>query len=397
MRKLMILGAGILQLPAIKKAKNMGLEVIAVDMDPHAIGFNEKDVICEVISTIDTENVLHAAKKHSIDGIMTIASDMPMRTVAFVAKELGLKGISEKTAYMATNKAEMMECFKQAGVPVPSFFKVNNEKDFKAAVNNFSDCCIVKPVDSSGSRGVVLFDDTSNAQKANRVYQYSKKYSKSGDVIVEEYMQGQEVSVESISINGICHVIQITDKVTTGAPYFVEMGHSQPSRLSKEIKERIIEITKMAVNAIGIKDGPSHTEIIVTNDGPKIVELGARLGGDNITTHLVPLSTGIDMVEATIKVALGDSFSLTSKWSKGAAIKYIKGDIGTIKEIQGLEEAQKVNNVCQISMQHRAGDKSDVIRNSLDRIGFIIAKGDTADEAINNCEKALNKINVVVE
>ena len=289
-KKIMILGASILQLPAIQQAKEMGLHVIAVDMNPDAIGFKESGIQCEVISTIDIPAVLKCAKENAIDGIMTLASDMPMQTVALVAEELGLVGISKETALKATNKAFMRDALQDCNVPIPLYHRVNDYQGFLEAVNDIVGRgykCIVKPADNSGSRGVDLLKSQTpeNLQKA---YDYSKTFSRTGELVVEEYMEGSEVSVETLSINGICHVIQITDKITTGVPYFVEMGHSQPSMLSEKIKEEIAEVAKAANKALDIMDGPSHTEIKVTKDGPKIVELGARLGGDNITTHLVP-------------------------------------------------------------------------------------------------------------
>ena len=340
-KKIMILGAGILQLPAIKQAKNMGLEVVAVDMNPNAIGFQEADKSL-VISTIDIEAVLQAAKEEHIDGIMTLASDMPMRTVAVVAKELGLIGVDEDTALKATNKALMRQCLKEHGVPIPMFFKVSNEEEYLQAIKLFKTKVIVKPADNSGSRGVFLVERLEDDNVLLQAYRYSKEFSRNGDVVVEEYMEGEEVSVETLSIDGVCHVIQITDKLTTGAPHFVEMGHSQPTRHNAVIADQICEVAISAVNAIGIQNGPSHTEIMVTKDGPKIVELGARLGGDCITTHLVPLSTGVNMVENCILIALGEQPDLTAKFAKASAIRYIPSYEGILKEVSNLEEAKQM-------------------------------------------------------
>ena len=321
MKKIMILGASILQLPAIEKAKEMGLAVIAVDMNPEAVGFSVDDVVKEVISTIDTEAVLEAAKRHQIDGIMTLASDMPMQTVAVVSEALGLVGVSRDTALKATNKAFMRDTLKEAGVSVPMYFRVKGKEAFIEAVEKVKAAgykCIVKPADNSGSRGVDLLKDDSNIDAA---YDYTVKFSRGGEIVVEEFMEGPEVSVETLAVDGDVHVIQITDKLTTGAPYFVEMGHTQPSRLAKDVRQRISEVAIAANKAIGISNGPSHTEIKVTKDGPKIVELGARLGGDCITTHLVPLSTGVNMVDASIRIALGEKPDLEPKWNKGSAIR----------------------------------------------------------------------------
>ena len=395
-RKIMILGASILQLPAIEKAKEMGLEVIAVDMNPDAEGFKVPGVIKEVISTIDTPAIIEAARRHRIDGIMTLATDMPMRSVASVAKEMGLTGIDEGTALRATNKAEMRKALKAYNVPVPRFFTASDESEYNEVVKQFSVPFIVKPVDSSGSRGIFEVADITDQNMVRKAYDYCKPYSKTGDVIVEEYMSGPEVSVETLSIDGTCHVLQITDKLTTGAPHYVEMGHSQPTRHSKEIAKKISETAIAANKASGIKNGPSHTEIIITGEGPKIVEIGARLGGDCITTHLVPLSTGVDMVECNIRIAMGEKPDISCKYNRGSAIRYLSTENGVIKNIKGLDAAKKTDGVVQVSIVHNVGDRVDGIKSSGDRVGFVIAQGRNAAEAIKSAESALSTIKVEV-
>lgn len=396
-KKIMILGASILQLPAIEKAKEMGLDVIAVDMDPEAIGFKVSGVIKEVISTIDIPLIIKAAKKHKIDGIMTLATDMPMRSVAAVAKEMNLVAIDEETALKATNKAEMRKALQLANVPIPKFFKVSNEKEYLEAVQKFAVPFIVKPADSSGSRGIYEVQDINNQALIKEAYEYCKPFSKTGDVVVEEYMVGPEVSVETLSFDGTCHVIQITDKLTTGAPHYVEMGHSQPTMHNKEVAERIAEVARLANKAIGIKSGPSHTEIIVTKEGPKIVELGARLGGDNITTHLVPLSTGVNMVECCINIALGEKPDIEPKWNKGSAIRYFQQHSGVVKKIEGIEDAKKTPGIKQITIVHGVGETVTEINSSGSRMGFVIAQMDTPNQAIKQCQQALNLINIIIK
>lgn len=396
MKKIMILGASILQLPAILKAKDIGLQVIAVDMDRSAIGFSYAD-ICLDISTLDIPKVVEAARKYEIDGIMTLASDMPVRTVAAVAKELNIVGISEDTALKATNKALMRECLRKDNVSIPNFFIVNSFDEYLNKLAHVGDKVIVKPADNSGSRGVFLLDNINNMELVQYAFNYSKKYSRNGDILIEEYMEGFEVSVETISVDGQINIIAITDKLTTGAPRFVEMGHSQPSILSRNIQKEISKITIEAINSIGIKNGPAHTEIIVTAEGPKIVEIGARLGGDNITTHLVPLSTGIDMVNSCIKIALGEVPDLTKKYTKGAAIRYIDSKPGRIISIKGVEEAKLIDGVKEVILVKSINDIIHEISNSSDRIGFIIAQGNTLQDAIQICEKAMKNIKIEIE
>lgn len=393
----MILGASLLQLPAIEKAIEMGLDVIAVDMNPEAVGFKVPGIEKEIISTIDTSAIVEAAKKHHIDGIMTLATDMPIRSVAVVAKEMGLIGIDRDTAVRATNKAEMRKALEACGVPIPKFYKVSNKAEYDNTVKCFSAPFIVKPADNSGSRGINLIKDLANQKEIDAAYTYSHAYSRVGDVVVEEYMRGPEVSVETLTVDGECHVIQITDKLTTGAPHFVEMGHSQPTKHPREVAEKIAEVAKAANKAIGINNGPSHTEIIVTEEEPKVVELGARLGGDNITTHLVPLSTGVDMVECCIRIALGEKPDIVHKWEKGSAIRYFRQHAGFIKNIDGIQRAEALSGVQQVRVVHNIGESVTDVDSSSSRMGFVIAQSDTAESAIAVCEKALDEIHVVIE
>jgi len=396
-KKILILGASIWQVPAIKKAKELDLNVIVVDMNPEAVGFKIPGITCEIASTIDAQAVLKIAKKHNVDGVMTVASDMPMRTVAVVSQELGLVGISEQTAFNATNKAAMRKCLKENNVPVPEFYEVETKEEYINAINTIAGKIIVKPVDNAGSRGVSLIYDKSHADAINSAFIYAKECSRSGNIMVEEYMEGPEVSVETLSVDGKCHVIQITDKLTTGAPHFVEMGHNQPSMHPEETRKRIADVAKAAVNAIGILNGPSHTEIKITQSGPKIVELGARLGGDNITTHLVPLSTGVDMVECCIKIALGEKPDLNIKHNKASAIRYMEAGVGTIVDIIGLDKARAVEGIFEVSMVHGVGEESVEVKNSVERLGFVIAQNETPEKAIESCQKALTHINIIVK
>jgi biotin carboxylase len=391
-KKIMIIGAGILQLPAIKMANEMGLYVIAVDIDPNAPGFKFADN-CIQISTIDIDKVVEEAICLDVDAVMTLASDLPIRTVAAIGERLGLTTISEDTAIKATDKGKMRKQLKEHNVPIPNFYITKNYEDFQKATLNFNMPFIVKPSDNSGSRGVILVEEASDLLK---VYEYTKQYSRSGEVLIEEYMAGPEVSVETLTVNGVTNVISITDKLTTGAPNFIEMGHSIPSQLSQDIQNEIIKITKSAIKAIGIDVGPSHTELIVTDEGPKIVELGARLGGDNITSHLVPLATGINMVECTILLSLGEKPILLPKYKKGASIRYIKAPEGIIHSVDYLQKANEIHGINEIILLKNIGERINKIKNSNDRIGYVIAQADSPAESTRICEEAINtmKINV---
>lgn len=392
-QKIMILGASILQLPAIQKAKKMGITTIVVDQDKDAIGAKEADVFLS-ISTIDSKKALEAAQKYKINGIMTLASDMPMRTVARVSQALGLTGIDEKTAICATDKVEMREVLRKYGIPIPQFYYTDDYQEYLKIVKCFQNKFIVKPSDNSGSRGIYLVDKQENIKKA---FEYSQSHSHEGTVLVEEYMEGPEVSVEALTIEGETTVIAITDKLTTGAPYFVEMGHSQPSIFPKSIQEAIIKTTLLTIEAIGIKNGPSHTEIKITNEGPKVVEIGARLGGDNITSYLVPLSTGIDMIESCIKIALGEKTNIKRLFNKGAAIRYLNPRKGKVIGISGVEEAKQTRGIKNLTIRLKTGDFISEINHSNARIGYAIAQDETVSQAVIDCEKAIKKIKICLK
>lgn len=225
-------------------------------------------------------------------------------------------------------------------------------------------------------------------------YEYAHSCSRHGKVIVEEYLDGPEVSVEVMVVNGIVHVLQITDKITTGAPHFVEMGHTQPSRLPFPTQDAIRQVAESACKAVGINKGPAHVEMKVTSRGPVMIELGARMGGDNITTHLVPLSTGIDMVGSTIKVALGEDPDIKPTLHCGSAIRYFEVPFGVIKTIDNMDEARRVPGVKQITFTKQVGEESSPIQCSNDRIGFVIAQGATAEDAVKACEEAMKVIQI---
>lgn len=393
MKKLLIIGASVLQLPAIKRAKELGYYVGVIDYNPNAIGIPYADEYFNV-STIDIEGVAAAAAEFCPDGIMTLATDMPMRAIAVACERLGLPGISFDTAVKSTDKGEMIKAFDENKVEHPWYFILSDPAQIEEIIDKVTFPCISKPTDNSGSRGVMLIH---SKEELTEAVSYSSENGRSGGVIVEEYLRGQEVSVEIITIDGEPHVLNVTDKLTTGAPHFVEMGHTQPSRIEADSLEKIRDLARRAVKAVGIKNGPAHVEIMLTPNGPKMIELGARMGGDCITTHLVPLSTGIDMIEATMRIACGQAPDIERKFNKGSAIRYFSVPNGEIQSIDGYDEAMKIPGVVEISFTKQVGEMACDIGSSVDRVGFVIAQGETADDAALICEKALNTVSITVK
>ena len=390
MKRLFIIGASVLQLPAIKKAKEMGFYVGVADYNPEAVGIKFADKYFNV-STIDEQGIYRAAKDFRADGIMTLATDMPMRSLAYAAEKLNLPGISYETAVKATDKGEMIKAFAANGVEHPWYFVLQQKDDLHNIIEKIKYPCISKPVDNAGSRGVVL---VKSKEELFAAFEYSSEQSRNGGVIIEEYLEGQEYSVEIMVLQNIPKVLQVTDKLTTGAPHFVEMGHNQPSLSSDENIEKIKNLACRAVQALGINIGPAHVEIMLTREGPKMIELGARMGGDCITTHLVPLSTGVDMVKATIELSCGIPPNIEPLFNKGSAIRYFPSVKGIIKSISNVEQAKKIREIKEITFVHRAGDMVSDVASSTDRIGFVIAQAETTAEAIKACNEATSIVKI---
>ena len=366
----------------------MGLKVAIADFNQNAVAIPYADKYYNV-STIDEEGIYQTAKDFKADGIITLCTDMPMRALAYACEKLHLNGPSLKTAVMATDKGEMIKSFEKNGVNHPKYLILNkNEKyDFK----KIKFPLIIKPIDNSGSRGIVLVNKKEEFESS---LEYSRKYSRNGNVIIEEYMKGPEVSVEIMVINSVPYVLQVTDKLTTEAPHFVEIGHSQPSQLKSDIIEEIKELAKKAALSIGIKNGPAHAEIKITSEGPKMVEIGARMGGGCITTHLVPLSTGIEMTKATIQIALNQIPDLTPRINKCSAIRFIIPPIGKVTNISGKEEALKVPGIQFVEIQCKLNQVLNKLENGTNRIGYVIAQNNTVKDAVKSCEEALSKIKI---
>lgn len=392
----MILGASALQVPAIQKAKELGYQIILVDYDENAVGFPLADVKLAV-STLDQEEVYRQALIYQPDVVLTSTSDGPVRTAAYVNEKLGKQpDLSYEDSLCATIKSYMRDRLKEYHVPIPAYYAVNHFEEFQSAIKQLKGACIVKPADNAGSRGVVLLKEDAllPEDELRQTYEYSKANSRNGVVMVEEYMTGAEVSVEAMTVNRETTIITITDKYLTPPPYFVEIAHSEPSMLSEETKEQIIQITKQALNAVRLINGPSHTEIKVTKDGPKIVELAARLGGDFITSKLVPLSTGVDMVGNSILLATGGKVDLTHRQTNGAAIHFLQGTEGIIKSISVPDQIYQLPGIKEVSIYKNPGEAVHGTRSSNDRLGHVIAVGGNAGEAMERARSAVSYIEV---
>lgn len=298
MKKLAVIGASYLQLPLVKKAREMGVESICFAWEEGAVCKGVANRFFPV-STVDKEEILRICRELQVDGVTTIASDVAVLTVNYVAEKMGLVGNPDRYSPTVTNKYLMRQCFREAGVPSPGFCLT----DGSAVVPSFRYPLIVKPTDRSGSLGV---EKVERPEELKSAVSRACKASFQKKAIVEEFVQGREISVESISFEGRHHILQLTDKVTTEAPFFVELEHHQPSTLPAETQERVKVIVLKALDALHIRYGASHAELKITPDGDiRVIEIGARMGGDFIGSDLVRLSTGYDFLKGVIEVALG--------------------------------------------------------------------------------------------
>lgn len=300
MQKLAIIGASYLQEPLVRKAKEMGLYTICFAWREGATCAD----ICDKfypISIIEKEEILRICEEERIDGITTIASDTATLAVNYVASRMGLISNPDNYSEICTNKYKMRECFVSHDVPSPKFALVTDAGGF--STDSFKFPLIVKPTDRSGSRGVekvIAIEQLPAAIERARSNSFEHK------AIIEEYVSGREISVETISFEGKHHILQITDKVTTGEPYFVELEHHQPSALPYDIQDKVRSIVTNALDALHIQYGASHSELKITeNNDIFVIEIGARMGGDFIGSNLVQLSTEYDFVRGVIEVALG--------------------------------------------------------------------------------------------
>lgn len=299
-KKLAIIGASYLQLPLVKKAKEMGLETYCFAWEEGSVCRDIADNFYP-ISILEKDKILDVCREIGIDGITTIASDTAIVTVNYVACKLGLISNPDQYSEITTNKYLMRRCFAENDIPSPKFALVDESDSYN--IRGFKFPLIVKPTDRSGSRGVEKVLDPVLLESAIRRAQNESFEHKA---IIEEFVTGREISVESISYHGVHYILQITDKVTTGSPYFVELEHHQPSTLAADIQDRVKEIVNKALSSLHIKHGASHSELKITEDGDiKIIEIGARMGGDFIGSDLVCLSTGYDFLKGVIEVALG--------------------------------------------------------------------------------------------
>ncbi len=319
MKKLVVIGANDFQNQLILKAKSLGYETYVFAWEDGAVGKENADYFYPV-SIVEKEKILEICKEIKPDGICSIASDLATITVNFVAENLGLPCNQTKYSKIQTNKYAMRQALLEAGLPCPKFISTDKNVDV-SKLSGFKFPIIVKPTDRSGSRNIMKLESLDGVEKAvDEACETSFEHR----AIIEEYIEGNEYSMETVTQNGVHHYLATTKKYTTGAPHFIETGHVQPSGLSDEINNQAIDTVFKALNALHVENSAGHSEFKVDSEGRiKIIEIGARMGGDCIGSDLVYLSTGNDFVKMVIDIAVGNTVEIKKSINKKAEIRFL--------------------------------------------------------------------------
>lgn len=373
MKKIVIIGANSFQNPLILKAKALGYETHVFAWQDGSIGERTADYFYP-ISIVEREAILEKCKEIKPDAVASIGSDLAMLTVNYLAKKLGLPGNSMECTEISTNKYAMRKAFQAAGVPVPGFFETDADttaeelKDLKLPI-------IVKPTDRSGSRGITKVEEWGQLPKALKEAvdnSFEKK------AIVEEYLTGPEYSCECISYQGRHTLLAVTKKYTTGAPHFIETGHLEPAPLTDPQREAIQKAVFAGLDALQVENGASHSEFKLEGEEVRIIEIGARMGGDCIGSDLVELSTGYDYVQMVIDVATGQAPSFEKiREPKTAYIHFIftKQDLELLESLKE-KIPEKIHFISELE-EVREGAVTD----SSTRFGYFILAFESQEEA----------------
>ena len=381
-KAILIFGGGSLQLPVIEKCREMRLFTVVTDPNPNAEGKTRADAF-ETVAGDDFEKNCSVVEKYSIEAIITTSTDKPLVMMARIAEKYGFPFFSVETAIASTDKFLMKQAFQQNDIPCAA------GKLIKEIDDSLHYPLILKPRDNSGSRGIIFCQTKQEAENGlSEAFAYSNKES----LLVEEFIGGKEYSVEALHFAGNTRVLQITEKITTPHPYNVELGHIQPAELDAAIKERIEELIVKVAEALNFENCASHTELKINEDGIFIIETSPRMGGDFITSRLVPLSTGIDMERALIQIALGEAPNPEATQSRASAVFYFDFDKETVENTDFLETIKTAEGVDDFAFALKKGALIPKIKNSLDRYGQIILAADNRQTLLELADKYLKEI-----
>lgn len=391
MKKLMIMGAGIYQVPLIRKAREMGIYTIAVSIPGNYPGFAVADEVCH-INTVDYEAVLKVAREKQIDGIVTAGTDVAVITIGKVCDELGLKGLSFEAARIASDKMLMKECYEAGGVRSARFRRVGLEEDPRQAVRELSYPLIFKAVDSSGSRGITRVNDPSGIPGAVEAV---KATTRKDYYIVEEFLEGEEFGAQAFVYDGkLQFVLPHGDYVfmgDTGVP----VGHFAPYELSPQAAADVYDQTERAIRAMKLDNCAINADFIMKDGKTYVLEIGGRSGATCLA-ELVSIYYGYDYYEKIIQAALGESPRFPQDQAVPNASRLLMSDRdGVIRSIANHNGPDE--NIYEIMFDYTVGDPVKKFHVGPNRIGHVITRGTTLQEATDALQKAMDRIEIIVE
>lgn len=372
---LAVIGASEFQEPLIARAQELGCTVHAFAWECGDVGERVADVF-HPISTAEHEDVLRVCADVGVDGVCTIGSDFNNICAAWVANRLGLCANTDECVRLSTNKRAMREAFAAAGDPSPASRAVRPGDDVEGLAQGLAYPVIAKPADRSGSRGITKVERPGDLRGA---IEAAWEESFSQIALVEDFLEGDEFSVECLSWQGVHRVLQVTRKFTTGAPGFVETAHLQPPLIDDATYLRIERVVCRALDTLGVRVGAAHAEVKVNDAGePKIVEIGSRMGGDFIGSDLVPLSTGLDYVGAVVDVALGcEPRMVFAPRPRAAAVRFVLQPRDA--EVLDRLRQERPELVVHGSWTRPSGGR---VSDSSARFGHCVMVADSADELL---------------
>jgi len=384
-KAILIFGVGPLQESIIGRAKKMGLYTVGIDPCADATCKDCVDAF-EVVPGQDFEGHCSVVEKYGIDAIVTAATDKPLVMMARIAEKYGFPFYSVETAKWSTDKFQMKQRFMEGGVPCAKGRLVKSVSE----VEDFEYPVIIKPRDNSGSRGVKLCRSKEELEVS---MSEAFEVSKLDTVLVEEFIEGPEYSIEGLHHDGKSEVIQFTEKKTTEFPYNVELGHIQPANIEEENKQKIREIVTKIGKALNFVNCPSHTELKINERGIYVIETSPRLGGDYITSTLTPLSTGVNLEDQLLHIALGEKINIVPKQVQYSGVRFFAFNEGLeIRHQLDVDFVKGWPHVVDFSFALKEGNKVNRITSSLNRYGHLILQAgnrDAIEEAFDKYEEVI--------
>jgi biotin carboxylase len=377
---LMLLGASHFYVPVIWELQKLGFQALVTDRNPEAEGFRYAD-LSETVDISDREGTLKVARAHKIQGIMAV-NDFGVRTASYVAEQLGLVGIHRECAAASCDKGKQRQKWYQAGLPQPEFGMAVDFHSATEVANRIGFPLVIKPTDSGGaSRGVSVVRDLSQLEWA---FHFAQPFSKTGEVILEGYIEGIESTVECLIFQGQVEILAVSDKVKpVDTRYRVAVGLYYPAFFPSEVMAQIRQIVPKAIHALGLETGAAHAELMMRPDGRIwIVEMAARPGGGHIFHTVVPQVSGINMVQELAKILMGRDPSIKRQAARGAAYKFFIPPKGRIREIRGAEVAASLEGVLALGIQVKPGEVIGELAGQHNRAGYVVTAGETRDEAV---------------